>query len=228
MALSAKRRAFIEQYLRDFNGTQAAIRAGYSERSARVSACKILARPEVQAEIQRRLAELKMGTDEVLLRLTEQARAEYAEYLGDDGTVDLQRMLDDGKAHLVRGTKWDRRGNLVVEFYDAQAALVQIGRAPGSSLVWGCHATQTAAALRGARMLGRRRGRQLLSGALGDGQAGVSRQAAKRIEARVRPQVAADPGAVHQGASVLRRLWGPDRGAAPHRADLRGGNAPLG
>lgn len=131
MALSAKRRAFIEQYLRDFNGTQAAIRAGYSERSARVSACKILARPEVQAEIQRRLAELKMGTDEVLLRLTEQARAEYAGYLNDDGTVDLQRMLDDGKAHLVRGTKWDRQGNLVVEFYDAQAALVQIGRAHG-------------------------------------------------------------------------------------------------
>lgn len=76
MALTARRRAFIEQYLRDFNGTQAAIRAGYSERSARVSACKILARPEVQAEIQRRLAELKMGTDEVLLRLSEQARGD--------------------------------------------------------------------------------------------------------------------------------------------------------
>lgn len=131
MALSAKRRAFIEQYLRDFNAKQAAIRAGYSPRSAPVTAHRIMAHPEVQEAIKARLAELKMGTDEVLLRLTEQARAEYAKYLGDEGTVDLVRMLADGKGHLIKGTKWDRRGNLVVEFYDAQSALVQIGRAHG-------------------------------------------------------------------------------------------------
>ena len=131
MALSAKRRAFIEQYLRDFNAKQAAIRAGYSPRSAPVTAHRIMAHPEVQEAIKARLAELKMGTDEVLLRLAEQARAEYAEYIRPDGTVDLNRMLADGKGHLIRGTKWDRNNNLTIEFYDAQSALVHIGKAAG-------------------------------------------------------------------------------------------------
>jgi hypothetical protein len=83
---------------------------------------------DIQAEIKARTAEKAMQADEVLARLAEQARAEYASYLNDDGTVDLQRMIEDGKAHLIKGTKWDRHGNLVVEFHDAQAALVHIGR----------------------------------------------------------------------------------------------------
>ena len=131
MALRAKRRVFVEHYLRTFNGTESAKRAGYSARSAHVLAHRLLAEPAIQEAIKARLAELKMGTDEVLLRLSEQARAEYAEYLGDEGTVDLARMLADGKGHLIKGTKWDRGGNLVVEFYDAQAALVHIGKAAG-------------------------------------------------------------------------------------------------
>ncbi|MBT4588328.1 MAG: terminase small subunit, partial [Rhodospirillaceae bacterium] len=32
--LNAKQQAFIEEYIVDFNGTQAAIRAGYSEHTA--------------------------------------------------------------------------------------------------------------------------------------------------------------------------------------------------
>jgi len=70
-----------------------------------------------------------MGADEVLVRLAQQARAEYADYLRPDGTVDLEQMLADGKGHLIKGTKWDNRsGKLTVEFYDAQAALVHIGK----------------------------------------------------------------------------------------------------
>jgi len=70
-----------------------------------------------------------MGADEVLTRLAQQARAEYADYLRPDGTVDLARMLADGKGHLIKGTKWDNRsGKLTVEFYDAQAALVHLGK----------------------------------------------------------------------------------------------------
>jgi len=82
----------------------------------------------VQAAIQARIAEKAMSADEVLLRLAEQARGEQIEYLLDDGTVDLDRLIADGKGHLAKGIKWDRAGNLVVEFYDAQSALALIGR----------------------------------------------------------------------------------------------------
>jgi phage terminase small subunit len=45
--LSARELAFLIEYFKDFNGTKAAIRSGYAESSAAVSACLILQRPRV-------------------------------------------------------------------------------------------------------------------------------------------------------------------------------------
>lgn len=71
-----------------------------------------------------------MGPDEVLLRLAEQARAEYSAYLQIDGTVDLARLLQDGKGHLIKGIKETAHGR-TIEFYDGQAALVHLGKHHG-------------------------------------------------------------------------------------------------
>ncbi|NLD43597.1 MAG: terminase small subunit [Chloroflexi bacterium] len=124
-----RRRKFVEEYLRCWNGAEAARRAGYKR--DRRTASDLLAREEIKAAIQERIAETAMSADEVLLRLAEQARAAQAQYLQPDGTVDLERLIQDGYGHLVKGTKWDRAGNLIVEFYDAQSALVQVGKAAG-------------------------------------------------------------------------------------------------
>ena len=56
--LSAKRLRFIDEYMIDLNGTQAAIRAGYPENSARSIASEYLAIPDIKAEIDIRKAEL--------------------------------------------------------------------------------------------------------------------------------------------------------------------------
>ena len=53
MGLNAKRRKFCREYMVDGNGTKAAIRAGYSKRSAYSSACFLLNIHEVGAEIAR-------------------------------------------------------------------------------------------------------------------------------------------------------------------------------
>lgn len=74
MALSNKRRVFIEEYLIDFNGTQAAIRAGYSDKGARVTAHRLLTNANVQEAIEKRINELSMSADEVIVRLTNIAR----------------------------------------------------------------------------------------------------------------------------------------------------------
>ncbi|NLF00669.1 MAG: terminase small subunit [Anaerolineales bacterium] len=126
--LSTRRRVFVEEYLTCWNGAEAARRAGYSERTADRQASRLLSLAEIQAYVQQRISEKAMGADEVLLRLTEQARGEIAAYLAADGSVDLEHLLADGKGHLVKGTRRDRQGNLVVEFYDAQAALTLLGR----------------------------------------------------------------------------------------------------
>lgn len=47
--LTERERAFVRQYLVDLNGTQAAIRVGYSEKTAASQASRLLRKPNVQA-----------------------------------------------------------------------------------------------------------------------------------------------------------------------------------
>lgn len=49
--LRGKRARFVEEYLVDLNGTQAAVRAGYGEKNARFTAAELLAHPDVQAAV---------------------------------------------------------------------------------------------------------------------------------------------------------------------------------
>mgnify|MGYP002508964651 CR=1 FL=1 len=50
--LTPKQAAFVHEYLVDLNATQAAIRAGYSEKTARSVAAENLAKPNIQQAIQ--------------------------------------------------------------------------------------------------------------------------------------------------------------------------------
>lgn len=50
-ALTAKQQRFVEEYLVDLNATQAAIRAGYSERTARAMGAENLTKPDIAAAI---------------------------------------------------------------------------------------------------------------------------------------------------------------------------------
>lgn len=129
--LSFKRRKFVEEYLRCWNATEAAKRAGYSERSAYSQGHRLLKNDEIAALLRQRIEETAMSANEVQLRLGEQARAEWAAYLQGDGSIDLGALIADGKAHLVKGVRWDSQGNRVIEFHDAQAALVHIGKVLG-------------------------------------------------------------------------------------------------
>lgn len=42
--------------------------------------------------------------------------------------IDLHGLDEAGLKHLIRGIKWDRNGNQIVEFHDAQKALELLGR----------------------------------------------------------------------------------------------------
>jgi phage terminase small subunit len=49
---------FVIEYCKNFNATQAAIRAGYAERSAAEIGCELLRKPQIKATIERRLAQI--------------------------------------------------------------------------------------------------------------------------------------------------------------------------
>lgn len=62
MKLTPKQQSFVDEYLIDRNGTQAAIRAGYSERTANEQASRLLANVNVKAVIGDRVADLNEKT----------------------------------------------------------------------------------------------------------------------------------------------------------------------
>jgi phage terminase small subunit len=127
VALTNKQRVFIEEYLATWNATEAARRAGYAYPN--VEGSRLLVNDSIAAEIEARIAEKVMSANEVLVRLAEQARAEQNRYLTPEG-INLEALLRDGKGHLVKGIKETKYGQ-EIEFYDAQAALVHIGKHHG-------------------------------------------------------------------------------------------------
>lgn len=78
--LTAKQQRFCDEYLIDLNATQAAIRAGYSEKAARQIATENMAKPSIKEYIEKRMAEkeaaLVADQAEVLKYLTSVMRGQ--------------------------------------------------------------------------------------------------------------------------------------------------------
>lgn len=78
--MTAKQKRFCDEYLIDLNATQAAIRAGYSERTANRIATENMSKPVIKKYIAERMAEkeseLIADQDEVLKYLTSVLRGE--------------------------------------------------------------------------------------------------------------------------------------------------------
>jgi hypothetical protein len=151
VALTDKQQAFIEHYLRSWDGAKAARHVSPQAKRPDQIAYEYLRKPEIQAEIQTRLADLKMSADEVLLRLTDQARGSIADFIdvsassGDlSGAADmqdakaivggwqlnLQKAERAGKLHLIKKLKSGQWGP-EIELHDPQAALTLLGRHHG-------------------------------------------------------------------------------------------------
>lgn len=100
--MNFKQEAFVNEYLKDHNGTQAAIRAGYSKHTARAIACKLLTKADISEAIRERIAEKTMASDEVLTRLADIARGDIADLLDIRTTgYDLALMIKDEAGNLV-------------------------------------------------------------------------------------------------------------------------------
>lgn len=85
MRLTAKQKRFIEEYLIDLNATQAAIRAGYSKKTAAAIGAENLEKPHIAAEIQRCMTERQKRTevtqDRVVKELARLAFANAADFV---------------------------------------------------------------------------------------------------------------------------------------------------
>jgi phage terminase small subunit len=143
MALSPKHRIFCEEYLRGWNATDA-YQVAYPKTNrdaARASAARLLADASIAAEIQQRINERAMSAHEVLDRLAEHARADYADFIvvNEAGEIVLDMDKAQGKTHLIKRVTSRRtirtlkdaeidETTISIELHDAQAALVQLGK----------------------------------------------------------------------------------------------------
>lgn len=89
--LNEKQKMFCKEYIVDFNGTQAAIRAGYSKRTAAVQSSEHLRKPNIRVELAKLIKERsdKVGFDakELLKHLVDDVRADISDLFDDEGRL---------------------------------------------------------------------------------------------------------------------------------------------
>lgn len=145
--LTAKQQRFIDEYLVDFNATQAAIRAGYSAKTARAAAARTLSNVSIRTEIARRQRDLQVRTevsqDRVVRELARVAFADAASHVQvrlrevpcPDGTrarvpvveVKPTAELTDDQRAAIASIKQGANG-IEVKLWDKLKALELLGR----------------------------------------------------------------------------------------------------
>lgn len=105
--LTPRQQAFVREYLVDLNGTQAAIRAGYSPKTANEQAPRLLANVSVQSAIQEAMAERSKATgitaERVLQEYAKIAFHDARKLFHDNGAPKNITEIDDETAGAIAG-----------------------------------------------------------------------------------------------------------------------------
>jgi len=149
--LTPKQQAFVQEYLVDLNGTQAAIRAGYSKDTANVIASENLTKPNIKALVEKRLQERAERTqvtqDMIVSELKKIAFADIRNAVEwgispvDDTDVNADKnglgmypvklvpssKIDDDTAAAVSEVSLTQAG-VKIKMHDKKAALVDLGK----------------------------------------------------------------------------------------------------
>lgn len=133
--LTEKQKAFCDYYIETLNATEAARRAGYSEKTARAIGNENLTKPNIKSYIEKRLKELEdertADAKEVLQYLTSVMRGEEVEEIvgfTDKGMQKVRKLpnVKDrvkaaellGKRYALFTDKVDLDGNVGVQIID--------------------------------------------------------------------------------------------------------------
>ena len=135
-ALTAKQQRFCDEYLIDLNATQAAIRAGYSKKTARVIGQENLLKPAIRDYIEKRMAEkekaLIADQDEVMKYLTSVMRRELTEHVVVTLVEEQSTYEPDGEGKMRKQTVKSEKPEIVeipARLADANKAAELLGKA---------------------------------------------------------------------------------------------------
>lgn len=151
MALNARQRRFVDEYLIDLNATQAAIRAGYSKKTARQIGERLLSNIDIQAEITKKQRKRSDRTEitqdrvlkelarigfsdirkavkwgETMLRVAETGETEAYHGLALIGSDEI----DDDTAAAIAEVSEGPKG-IKIKFHDKKGALADLAKHVG-------------------------------------------------------------------------------------------------
>jgi phage terminase small subunit len=105
--LTVRQKLFALEYLKDLNATQAAIRAGYAARSAKVTGCRLLTNANLQAEIQgatnRLSKKLELKAEDTLRGIANIAKFDPRKLFDEKGNAKDIHDLDLETAQVLSG-----------------------------------------------------------------------------------------------------------------------------
>lgn len=132
--LNPRQAAFVAEYLVDLNGTQAAIRAGYSPHTANEQASALLANLNIAEAVERgkaqRASRVNISQDTVLHEMSMLALSRIDHYVvSDDGQVELAEGAPEDAMAAVQSIKrktrvhCDAQGNITGKTYEVELRL---------------------------------------------------------------------------------------------------------
>lgn len=129
---NVRQEQFCREYLVDLNATQAAIRAGYSAKTADVQGPRLLGNAGVAARIDElkaaRLKRVDMDADATLRRIADAVNADCADLYDDDLRMLHPRQMPKEVRALISSVKHHPNGSVEVKFIDKAKALEMLAR----------------------------------------------------------------------------------------------------
>ena len=132
--LSAKRQRFVDEYCIDFNGTQAAIRAGYSANSANIQAARLLTNDNIKKALDEKRLEIaeesKLKVSDVIDELRKIAFSDITQVVSFSAAkakVKSSRKLSEDAKKTIASVSQTQNG-LTVKLHDKVKALELLGR----------------------------------------------------------------------------------------------------
>ena len=138
MGLTAKQERFCEEYVVDFNATQAAIRAGYSEKRASEQAYQLLQKTTVQNKVKELQSELRGRTmvraEDVIKEFIKVGFAnmsDFASWNGSEVSLKSSEELEDiniAAVSEVSSTSTTTGTNVKIKLHNKLSALESLGK----------------------------------------------------------------------------------------------------
>lgn len=136
--MTEKQKRFCDEYLTDFNATQAAVRAGYSKKTAYSIGEENLRKPEIKEYIEKRMAEkesqLIADQDEVMRYLTAVMRREKMESVVVTLNTEKTSYVPDENGTMRKQTVKQEIPQIIeipAQLRDANKAAELLGKAYG-------------------------------------------------------------------------------------------------